>query len=189
MFCTQCGTQYEGENCPACNAASQIPSTPTTPNYGASTNAPFSQSSELKLSGWWKRVGATVVDTLVILPVIIVVGVVLGIANTPTIATNIASFVVEFVYMSLMWTRQNGQTVGAKALGIRVVNLDGSPMTNEIAYRRAAVLMLFNVASGITWVLRGLGSVLLLLNVLWPLWDPKKQTLHDKAAGTIVIEA
>jgi uncharacterized RDD family membrane protein YckC len=27
------------------------------------------------------------------------------------------------------------------------------------------------------------------LDVLFPLWDPKKQTLHDKVSGTIVIRA
>lgn len=28
-----------------------------------------------------------------------------------------------------------------------------------------------------------------LLDVLWPLWDGKRQTLHDKIAGTVVVEA
>jgi uncharacterized RDD family membrane protein YckC len=23
--------------------------------------------------------------------------------------------------------------------------------------------------------------------VLWPLWDPRNQTIHDKAAGTVVL--
>ena len=26
-----------------------------------------------------------------------------------------------------------------------------------------------------------------LLDLLWPLWDPRNQTLHDKAAGTVVL--
>ncbi len=25
------------------------------------------------------------------------------------------------------------------------------------------------------------------LDVLWPLWDQKNQTLHDKAVGTVVL--
>ena len=25
------------------------------------------------------------------------------------------------------------------------------------------------------------------LDLLWPLWDPRNQTLHDKAAGTVVL--
>ena len=34
----------------------------------------------------------------------------------------------------------------------------------------------------------GLVGALVLLDVLWPLWDEQKQTLHDKAAGTFVIK-
>jgi len=103
------------------------------------------------------------------------------------IAATLVGFVVEFMYLSLMWTKRNGQTVGAKTLGIRVVAADGSPMTPEMAYRRAAVLQLFTVGSSMPWILKPLGSVALILNILWPLWDPQKQTLHDKAAGTIVV--
>jgi uncharacterized RDD family membrane protein YckC len=164
MFCTECGTQYEGQQCGACNGA----------------------SIHLELAGWWQRVGASLLDGFVLLPLLIIVGIVL-VRGAP-IAATLVGFVVEFLYLSLMWTKRNGQTVGAKALGIRVVAADGSPMTSEMAYRRAAVLQLFTTASSMTWVLRPLGSVALILNVLWPLWDPQKQTLHDKAAGTIVVK-
>ncbi len=165
MFCTECGTQYEGQACQACNAA----------------------SSQMELAGWWKRVGASFVDFIVLLPILLILSVIL--VDTPAIIALLVSFVLEFMYLSLMWTKRNGQTVGAKALGIRVVAADGSPITAEMAYRRAAVYQLFNAASSMTWVLRPLGSLALLLNVLWPLWDPQKQTLHDKSAGTIVVVA
>ena len=164
MFCTECGTQYESQTCQACNAG----------------------SGRLELAGWWQRVGASLLDGIVLLPPLIIVSIVL--VRVAPIAATLVGFVVEFLYLSLMWTKRNGQTVGAKALGIRVVAADGSPMTSEMAYRRAAVLQLFTTASSLTWVLRPLGSVALMLNVLWPLWDPQKQTLHDKAAGTIVVK-
>ena len=163
MFCTECGTQYDGQQCGACTSA----------------------SSQLELAGWWKRVGASLVDFLVLVPILIVVSIVL--VKAQPITALLVSFVLEFMYLSLMWTKRNGQTVGAKAVGIRVVAADGSPMTPEMAYRRAAVYQLFNVGSSMKWVLQPLGTIALLLNVLWPLWDPQKQTLHDKAAGTIVV--
>ena len=163
MFCTECGRQYEGQQCEACRAG----------------------TSQLELAGWWKRVGASLIDGIVLLPLLIIVGIAL--VRSAPIAATLVGFVVEFMYLSLMWTKRNGQTVGAKALGIRVVAADGSPMPVEMAYRRAAVLQLFTAASSMTWILKPLGSVALLLNILWPLWDPQKQTLHDKAAGTIVV--
>ena len=163
MFCTECGTQHEGQQCQACNAG----------------------SGQLELAGWWKRVGASLIDGIVLPPLLIIVGIAL--VRAAPVAATLVGFVVEFAYLSLMWTKRNGQTVGAKALGIRVVAADGSPMPPEMAYRRAAVLQLFTVASSMTWILQPLGSVALILNVLWHLWDPQKQTLHDKAAGTIVV--
>jgi uncharacterized RDD family membrane protein YckC len=27
-----------------------------------------------------------------------------------------------------------------------------------------------------------------LIDVLFPLWDPKRQTLHDKAVGSVVVK-
>ena len=29
----------------------------------------------------------------------------------------------------------------------------------------------------------------MLLDYLWPLWDPKNEALHDKIGGTRVVEA
>jgi uncharacterized RDD family membrane protein YckC len=31
--------------------------------------------------------------------------------------------------------------------------------------------------------------VLILLSDFWPLWDKKRQTLHDKAVGTVVVRS
>ena len=31
------------------------------------------------------------------------------------------------------------------------------------------------------------GPLLILVDLLWPLWDARRQTLHDKIAGTVVL--
>ncbi len=74
-----------------------------------------------------------------------------------------------------------GQTVGKMALGITVVNEDGSPIGFGTAFKRALVFP-------IGGILPVVGSLLTLLNGLWPMWDPKKQSLADKLAHTIVGE-
>ena len=33
-----------------------------------------------------------------------------------------------------------------------------------------------------------IGPLYVLVDVLWPLWDAKKQALHDKVAGTAVVK-
>jgi uncharacterized RDD family membrane protein YckC len=32
-----------------------------------------------------------------------------------------------------------------------------------------------------------IGSLVILVDLLWPLWDPRNQTVHDKLAGTVVL--
>jgi uncharacterized RDD family membrane protein YckC len=75
-----------------------------------------------------------------------------------------------------------GQTLGKMVLGITVVNEDGTPIDLGIAAKRA---VLFPIASVVPYV----GSLLTLLNGLWPLWDVKHQSLGDKMAGTLVVES
>ena len=60
---------------------------------------------------------------------------------------------------------------------IRVLrDADGS----SVGYLRALLRAVFPVILWITLI----GGV---LDVLWPLWDSKHQTLHDKIAGTVVV--
>lgn len=88
---------------------------------------------------------------------------------------------VGYLYQLLMigyW----GATVGKFAVGIRVRKMDGSPAT----WREAALRPILQTALGL--IRAGGVGLLTLLDDLWMLWDPHKQTLHDKIAGTIVVK-
>jgi uncharacterized RDD family membrane protein YckC len=66
-----------------------------------------------------------------------------------------------------------GATVGDKVAGIRIIDANGNPP----GYKKALIrLLVQNFISGT-----------LLIGYLWMFWDPDKQTLHDKLAGTISI--
>ena len=84
----------------------------------------------------------------------------------------------------LFWTIPNGQTPGKKALGIRMVKVDGSAFTcwtfglREILARGIVIYALGVVTLGIVWV----------IDILLPLWDKQAQSLHDKMAGTYVVK-
>jgi uncharacterized RDD family membrane protein YckC len=75
-----------------------------------------------------------------------------------------------------------GATVGKFAVGIRVRKMDGSPAT----WREAALRPILQTALGL--IRAGGVGLLTLLDDLWMLWDPHKQTLHDKIAATIVVK-
>ena len=70
-----------------------------------------------------------------------------------------------------------GQTLGKKALKIRVVRVEnGEAPGYTKAFLREVVGKMVSAA------VLGLGY-------LWMLWDGKKQTWYDKIAGTVVVKA
>jgi uncharacterized RDD family membrane protein YckC len=69
-----------------------------------------------------------------------------------------------------------GRTLGQACLDLRPVRLDGTPLGWGHAFTRA---LIFWLAGFLGWI--GL------LDPLWCLWDDHRQCLHDKVAGSIVI--
>jgi uncharacterized RDD family membrane protein YckC len=68
-----------------------------------------------------------------------------------------------------------GQTVGKRALGIRVVDFDtGGPVGHGRAFVRFLVQTFIS-------------GLIVYLGYLWMLWDREKQTWHDKAANSVVV--
>jgi uncharacterized RDD family membrane protein YckC len=117
-------------------------------------------------------VGATLIDGLLVgIPLAIV----LSLAKTPTILVDVIIYVVNVTYQIIL-IGQTGRTVGNRAASSSVVdaNTGARPDYGKVAVRAVVQLVL-----GITVI----GGI---LDWLWPLWDDRNQTLHDKAAGTLV---
>lgn len=88
-----------------------------------------------------------------------------------------------FLYDWVMHGFAGGQTIGKKAMKIRVVRLDGAPLSGGAVVARSAVFAL-------PPVVLGCGGLFWLINALSLLWDkPYQQCYHDKAAKTIVVLA
>lgn len=66
-----------------------------------------------------------------------------------------------------------GRTPGKRLLGIRVVRIDGEPLTTWDAFSRFG-----GYAASVLTGLLGFAQLL---------WDPNRQALHDRIAGTVVI--
>ena len=88
------------------------------------------------------------------------------------------TFVMQYIYEVEMMFR-TGQTIGKKAMKIRVLPVDPTvPLTRKMAFKRLAVQIAGAIVPGLSWV-----------DGLWQLWDkPWRQCLHDKFAQTLVIK-
>jgi uncharacterized RDD family membrane protein YckC len=101
--------------------------------------------------------------------------------------------------------RHNGQTVGMMAVGARAVDrISGTPLSPRQAGRRVlAFFFIFDLWAQIATIIgfshvygrTPIGETLFLLlsfaglltTAMWPLGNPLKQTLQDKAADTVVV--
>jgi uncharacterized RDD family membrane protein YckC len=79
----------------------------------------------------------------------------------------------------------NGTTLGKQVLAIRVFREDGQPVRFGLVLLRELVVRGFLFGT-VGFLLFGLPGV---LDLLWPLWDDRNQTLHDKIVSTYVIKA
>jgi hypothetical protein len=77
------------------------------------------------------------------------------------------------LYMTVILSWWNGQTVGKKLMGIRVLRLDGGPVTWWTAFERAG-----GYAAGFATGLLGFAQVF---------WDANRQAIHDRIVGTVVV--
>jgi uncharacterized RDD family membrane protein YckC len=146
---------------------------------------------ERDYAGWGRRVGAYLLDVLILIGVVLVIGLVVGIivgassdgetgAISGAVVGYVLSFVFPFIYFTFFHGDPRGQTPGKRAVGIRVVREEtGASIGYGRALGRYAITVLF------AWLL----FLPLLLDYLWPLWDDKNQALHDKVVGSVVIRA
>lgn len=81
---------------------------------------------------------------------------------------------VAGVYFVGFWTR-GGQTLPMKTWHIRVVRRDGAPVSVGRATHRYLLALLGTLAAG--------------LGFAWALFDRDRQFLHDRLAGTALVEA
>ncbi len=153
-----------------------------------------------RLAGWWSRVGAQLLDLLIVWVPGGILLVALAIAadeaegsarTTLLVVTIIASLLVmaaHLFYAPLLMRRpgkHNGQTLGKQVSSIRVIRADGRPMKFADAAMRQIVLKSFGliVASTLVPVFPWI------LNYLWPTWDEENRALYDIAADTRVVRS
>ncbi|HEX8178976.1 MAG TPA: RDD family protein [Pyrinomonadaceae bacterium] len=85
------------------------------------------------------------------------------------------------IYNKVYLVSKRGASIGQNTQHLKVVDAGGNiPSIGTLILRLV-------VQSGLGLVPM-VGSVLVIVDLLFPLWDEKKQTIHDKAASTFVIK-
>ena len=92
-------------------------------------------------------------------------------------AVALVVLVIDLVLLS-----RNGQTIGKKLMGIKVVRTDGSPVS---LFR---VFFLRYVCNTVLTVIPAIGPLYSLVDCLM-IFGEKRRTVHDYIADTIVIKA
>lgn len=87
---------------------------------------------------------------------------------------NIIVVAIQWLYFAFLESGRNQATFGKKAMGLKVTNLNGERIT-------------FAQATG-RYFGKIISSLILCIGYLMMLWDDKKQTLHDKMAGTLIVK-
>ena len=111
-------------------------------------------------ASFWERMGAAFLD-------LVLVGILAKLAGHPPLG-----LLVALAYFAGMWTWK-GTTVGGVVVGLKVVRLDGQPVSLLVALVRGLAAA-FSV-------------IVFFLGILWIAWDKDKQGWHDKIAGTVVL--
>lgn len=133
--------------------------------------------------GFWRRVGASLIDTLAVLAVILPVLVAVYGTNYFSMAqgglAGPVDFLVQVVFPAvavILFWKFRGATPGKMLVSARVVDAKTlGPLSNRQAIGRYFAYFV--------------SMLPLMLGFIWVAIDKRKQGFHDKLAGTLVIQA
>lgn len=169
----------------------------------------------VELATWGRRLAAYVVDWILLAIVTLLIAAALGIGTaltelvesigpettdaTPQLEAFLAEHSGALLTLSLLQiavsgayhvvlTATRGRTIGKQVAGIRVRlrEREGLPIWRAALSRWLLHYALPNLLSGVP----GLGlfaGMFPIVDGLWPLWDARRQAIHDKLAKTAVV--
>ncbi|MGP8105406.1 MAG: RDD family protein [Desulfobaccales bacterium] len=174
MFCPACGKeapeltnfcQYCGQTLNRADGEAQMPRPAAGP------------PACLEYAGFWLRFVALLIDgvflSIVILGAITVLEFILGAPAARSIRLLIC-IIVSWLYFALMESSPRQATLGKMALGLKVTDLQGEP----ISFGKATGRFFGKFVSGL----------ILCIGFMMAGWTRKRQALHDLMAGTLVVK-
>jgi uncharacterized RDD family membrane protein YckC len=193
MYCPKCGAAAApgGGFCPTCGANLGPPMAPAQPI--AAPVATYAPQTVWNYAAWSTRAVGYIIDVLLVglgmTVLYFLVGAALasifhlalgrdagsGMCCMMLLLFPFATFFVG-LYNSVYLIAQRGYSVGQGVMRVMVVDANGNLLTAGTAFLRLLVRVAFALA-----------PFLPALDLLWPLWDIRRQTLHDKAVNSYVI--
>lgn len=140
--------------------------------------------------GFWIRFAAYLIDAIVVAIAGGIIGGILGAMIGVVMATsgsgediavvsgligNVVGIVINWLYYAILESSAWQATLGKKALGLVVTDLDG----RRIGFGRATGRYFAKIVS----------ALILLIGYMMAGWTQRKQGLHDMMAGTLVWKA
>ncbi len=120
-------------------------------------------------AGFWIRFVAFLIDLVLLIIVGAIVRAIFGLTAAGSI-----NFVIGLAYFIYFWsTMGGGQTLGMRAMRIRVVKTDGSELTLLGSLLRYVGIII--------------ATIPIFIGLIWAAFDANKQGWHDKIAGTYVV--
>jgi uncharacterized RDD family membrane protein YckC len=125
---------------------------PTAPLIAADEPTLLSTDPEtFEYAGFWIRVGALLLDSLILSPLGILIFVLLNYTRTAYLLFAIPSIVLTLVYY--VWlVKRFGGTPGKLMLRMRITMTDGSPVTTKAAFLRYSPPFILHVLSLVSMI-------------------------------------
>jgi uncharacterized RDD family membrane protein YckC len=139
----------------------------------ATTTMPMAATTEK--AGWWTRFLAILIDFIALGIVTSILTSILYKGTDPTSNSGLSTLLGVIYYVYFWSSYGKGQTLGSRALKIRVVKTDGSYLDLVGAFLRYVGLVI--------------SCIVIFIGVIWAAFDANKQGWHDKIAGTYVVKA
>lgn len=166
---------------------------PATPGHYAPQQMNYYQPGQtLQYGGFWLRFVASIIDSLIVFVPLFVVGMLaamaVGVDPTSTnpnqgpsgpaiiidLLLRVVGLVVGWLYSALQESGPRQATLGKRALGLIVTDMQGGRLTFGRASGRYFAKIISNLTCGIGYIIAG--------------FTERKQALHDMVASTLVMK-
>ena len=127
-----------------------------------------------QLAGFWSRLGANILDALIFLPLYLI----FTFLNMPEDTLERTMNILEVLYSLIIPVAWMGYTLGKKAVGVRIVRIDGHKITIWTTLKR---YLLSAIVYGITL------GIAIIVSAFMVALRKDKRSIHDFIAGTKVI--